>query len=353
MAKTTFNLLSSSLLLLSGCSGTQVGERIRHSPQWRDGKFHNAQPMRNEFLLGLRNWWNASPEATPKDPLPVQEVDSARFHTPPRTGLRVTWLGHSTSLVEMDGIRVLIDPVWGPRASLVSWAGPKRWYPPPLDLQGLPELDAVLISHDHFDHLDEGTIRKLGNRTDRFIVPLGVGKRLLAWGIDSGRIEELDWWDSLMVREIRVVSTPARHASGRSLFDRDRSLWCGFALSGPTRSLYYSGDTGPQEAFAEIGRRLGPFDLTLLECGQYDPAWPDWHMAPESTLSAHRAVDGKVLMPVHWGLFKLAFHSWKEPIERLLQANADSLSTIVVPRPGGSFEPPEEQPHDPWWEPLR
>lgn len=309
------------------------------SPQWKDGKFHNPEPIVNDFWKVAARSVRRQTERVRPDSVPRMAVDLEQLRTAPESGLRLTWFGHSSSLLEIDGRRILIDPVWSARVSPVSWAGPKRWYEPLASLDSLPALDAVLISHDHYDHLDRTAIETLESRRPRYVVPLGVGARLREWGVETERIVELDWWDSTRVVDLEIVATPARHASGRGILDRDKSLWCGYALRGAAHKVWYSGDTGPQKAFATIGERLGPFDLTLVECGQYDSAWPDWHMAPEQSLAAHEAVRGAAMVPVHWGLFKLAFHAWNDPVERLVAANADGAATILVPRPGESIEP--------------
>ncbi|MEN9307781.1 MAG: hypothetical protein RL173_1713 [Fibrobacterota bacterium] len=337
-------------LCAASCSTDSKETRRERSPQWKDGKFRNPEPMKNDFWLALKGNFTKSPITVPPKPLPVVQVDSRQFLTPPASGLRVTWLGHSTNILEIDGHRFLLDPVWAKRSSPVQWAGPSRWYEPLIALDSLPALDAVLISHNHFDHLDRGVVEGLKKRDPRYVVGLGLGETLEKWGVPAHRITELDWWDSAHVGEVEIVSTPARHASGRGLFDQGKTLWMGFAIKADSHSVYYSGDTGPFQAATEIGKRLGPFDFTLIECGQYDPAWPDWHMAPEQSLSLHKAVRGKVMMPVHWGLFRLAYHSWKDPVERLLAANSDGSATIVVPRPGQSIEPTERQELSKWWE---
>lgn len=340
-------------LCAASCSGEQTAARklrLEGSPQWKSGKFVNPEPMKNDMWKAVVGYCKSSPIATPPKPLPVIKIDSRRFLMPPVSGLRVTWLGHSTNLLEIDGHRFLLDPVWADRSSPVQWAGPKRWYDPLVALDSLPELDAVLVSHNHFDHLDQGVVEGLKSRNPRYVVGLGLGATLERWGVPGDRITELDWWDSTQVGELRITSTPARHASGRGLFDQGKSLWMGFAIAGSVHKVYYSGDTGPFKTATGIGTRLGPFDFTLIECGQYDPAWPDWHMAPEQSLALHKAVRGKVMMPVHWGLFRLANHSWKDPVERLMAANADDAATIVVPRPGQSIEPTQGQESPRWWE---
>lgn len=333
-----------------GCSAKPDPRQARkeRSPQWKDGQFVNPEPIQNHYGKMLSGWWNSSPTKSPPQPLPTVKVDPKLFLTPPASGLRLTWLGHSTAILEIDGHRFLLDPVWSDRSSPVQWAGPKRWYAPLFAVKNLPEIDAVLISHDHFDHLDRTLIDSLKDRNPRFVVPLGTGETLEESGVPAERIVELDWWETTRIGDLEITSTPARHASGRSLI-QNRSLWMGFAIKGPVHKVYYSGDTGPMKQAAEIGTRLGPFDLTVLECGQYDPAWPDWHMTPEQTLALHKAVRGQALVPVHWGLFALANHSWDDPVNRLVAANADSKERILVPRPGQSIEPDSLTNLAPWW----
>ncbi len=286
----------------------------------------------------LWRWFTErTPAAEPAEPLPVVARTGSEFALPSDEG-RVTWLGHSTLLIELDGMKLLVDPVWGPRASPAAIFGVDRFYPPPLPWEELPTLDAVVISHDHYDHLDMPTIRRFAalDSVPRFIVPLGVGARLVGWGIPADRITELDWWDGTAVGSVELVATPARHFSGRTIWDADRTLWAGWAFRGRDRSIFYSGDTAMSPHFAAIGERLGPFDLTLMEIGAYDQGWPDVHMGPEQAVEAHLAVRGKVMMPVHWGLFKLAFHGWTEPVERVVVAAADAGVPLVIPRPGES-----------------
>jgi L-ascorbate metabolism protein UlaG (beta-lactamase superfamily) len=219
-------------------------------------------------------------------------------------------------------------------------------------LADLPEIDAILISHDHYDHLDHRTITALKERVGKFIVPLGVGAHLAFWGVPEDRIVELDWWEHTRVGRIEITCTPARHASGRGLFDKDLTLWSGYALVGPKHRVYFSGDTGMQEAFSTIGQRFGPFDATLIESGEYSAHWPDWHIGPEQAVAAHRLVQGAVLIPIHWGLFKLAPHTWTEPVERVTAAAALAGVTVATPRPGESIEPGTPLLTKRWWPEL-
>jgi L-ascorbate metabolism protein UlaG (beta-lactamase superfamily) len=252
-------------------------------------------------------------------------------------------------LLELDGRRILTDPVWSRRASPLGWLGPRRWYEPPIAVADLPELDAVLISHDHYDHLDRATVIALNRRAATFVVPLGIGAHLAYWGVPDERIIELDWWERATVSGLEIVSTPARHASGRMLIDNDQTLWSSYAVLGPRHRAFFSGDTGLFPALNEIGERLGPFDLTMIEVGQYHRAWPDWHIGPEQAVQAHGMLRGRTLLPMHWGLFTLAYHGWTEPAERVLAAARAQSVNVLLPRPGESLEPDEPGKAARWW----
>lgn len=328
------------------------GERLRRmqqSPQWKDGAFENPQPLVNDAWGMLTGLFHVSPDVSPREPVNVAKVDPQTWKTPPASGLRVTWLGHSTTLVEIDGYRVLTEPVWSERASPVTWLGPKRWYAPPIALHELPAIDAVVISHDHYDHLDYPTIAAMKDWKTTFFVPLGVGAHLEYWGVPAERIVELDWWQRKSLGNLELVATPSRHASGRVLWDKDAKLWAGWVVIGPKHRVYYSGDTGLFPAMRDIGSKLGPFDLTMFEVGQYNPAWPDWHIGPEQAVEAHQWVGGKVFLPVHWGLFTLAYHGWTEPVERVLAARERFPAEVMTPRPGESVEPEVTHSPERWW----
>ncbi len=326
------------------------------SPEWRGKRFVNPQPLANDFWVSLRGLLHVSPVVSPREPLPTALISAASYASPPVSGLRATWFGHSSALVEIDGVRILTDPIWSERSSPTRLVGPRRWNQPLIALNDLPAIDAVIISHDHYDHLDYGTIRAMREWKNVFIVPLGIGAHLESWGIPASRIVELDWWQRTTVRSgaasIEVVATPARHASGRILFDNDAKLWAGFALISANHRVWYSGDTGLFPALRDIGERLGPFDLTMIEVGQYGQGWPDWHLGPEQAVRAHAMVRGKVLLPVHWGLFALAYHGWTEPIERALVASSAAGVTVLTPRPGERVEPSLPSAINRWWPTL-
>jgi L-ascorbate metabolism protein UlaG (beta-lactamase superfamily) len=328
-------------------------ERVERSPEWTGRQFENPQPLINDIWRSVVTLFEADENVTPRAQPPYVPVEAGRFATPPPSGLRVTWFGHSSLLLEIDGHRFLMDPMWSERVGPVGWAGPKRWYPPPIALADLPAVDAVIISHDHYDHLDYGTVKALTATGVRFIVPLGVGAHLARWGVAEDKITELDWWQGLSLGDLRVTATPARHASGRTLiFDNDATLWAGYALVGPMHRVYFSGDTGLFPGLKEIGARLGPFDLTMIEVGQYDAAWPDWHSGPEQAVRAHQMVGGRVMLPIHWGLFALASHGWTEPIERTLVAAQKSGVVVMTPKPGESVDPTAPPAVNRWWPSL-
>ena len=275
-------------------------------------------------------------ERTPREPLGPFKTDAGFYQTPPASGLRVTWMGHSTSLMEIDGMRVLIDPVWDERAAPVEWFGPKRFFAAPLALGELPAIDVVLLSHDHYDHLGAGTMRRLASLAAvsqaRWVTTPGVGSILGDFGIAPARVTELDWTESLRVGSLQITALPARHFSGRSLFNRFQTLWASFALVGSEHKVFYGADSGEWEGFGEIGRQYGPFDLTMLEIGAFNTLWADIHMGPDGAARTYQAMGAHgLLMPIHWGLFDLALHGWREPIERMFAI--DGL-TLWAPEPG-------------------
>ncbi|WP_426286150.1 MBL fold metallo-hydrolase [Luteibacter sp. E-22] len=331
----------------SGANDPHAADIVR-SPQWHGDRFANPLPMYSNIQGGILQMLESQPGEEPDAPVPTID-SSAVYAQPPASGLRVTWFGHSSMLVEIDGANIVVDPLWSERPSPFPWLGPKRWYEPPVPIDHLPHVDAVVISHDHYDHLDRASVQALNARGTRFIVPLGVGAHLIGWGVPQERITELDWWQEAKVGNVRVVSTPSRHASGRLSPQSDRTLWTGFALVGPAHRAFYSGDTGLNDTFIDVGTRLGPFDVTMIEVGQYDPQWPDWHLGPEQAMLVHEEVRGRVLIPVHWGLIKLAHHAWTEPPERILAAAKCSHAGVLIPEPGQAVEPTTHPVIPHWW----
>lgn len=332
-----------------GASGQRL-ETMKKSKQWSGSGFENPQPLWNDVWGSVKAMNERSPVSSPKKPLPVVKTDVKTLKTLPKNGLRITWLGHSTTLIELDGMRILTDPVWGERASPFTFVGPQRWYEMPISLEDLPPIDVVVISHDHYDHLDYPTFARIKDtwKSTKFLVPLGVGAHLEYWGVPAAQIVEMDWWQEKAFGDVTITCTPARHASGRQVFDQNDTLWAGYAFVGPKHRVYFSGDTGLFPAFKDIGDKYGPFDVTMIEVGAYHRAWPDWHIGPEQAIQAHRMLKGKLFLPIHWGMFDLAMHGWTEPIERVqVAANAANVP-VITPRPGEIIDPKTTKTTK-WW----
>ena len=331
-------------------------ERMRASPLWSGAGFRNLHPI----IPGLRDPGAAMPtirefiwggeRRVPRGPLPSVNPLEA-WQRRPESGLRATWLGHSTVLLEIDGLRVLTDPVWGPRASPFRALGPKRFQPVPVRLRALPPLDLVVVSHDHYDHLDYPTVRELARRRVPFVTSLGVGAHLEAWGVLPELITELDWWEShnLPGTGLSVTAAPSQHFSGRSFKARNTTLWSALVLRSGRHSVFFSGDTGLTTQYQATRERLGPFDLVMLEVGAFHPGWGDMHLGPENALKALALLGGGAFLPVHWGTFSLAMHAWDQPAEALLQMSAKADAQLLMPRLGEPVEPARGQDIEPWW----
>lgn len=333
--------------------GGRPDERVRRSPQWRDGKFHNrattstmppdgATETLRDFAFGDKT------KRKPAGPVPLV----APRRDAPADGLHITWYGHASSLVEIDGARVLIDPIWSDRCSPSQVVGPRRLHAVPHELDELGRIDAVVISHDHYDHLDLPTVRALTrDHAAVFVVPLGIGAHLRSWDVPEHRIVELDWNESHRVAGITLTATPAQHFSGRGL-TRDTTLWASWVIAGPEHRVYYTGDTGYFDGYAEIGEEHGPFDAALVQIGAYGSGWPDIHMTPEQGVAAHRDVRGGLLIPVHWATFNLALHDWSEPVDRVWREAKAHDVRMAVPKPGERIDVANPPAVDGWWQAL-
>jgi L-ascorbate metabolism protein UlaG (beta-lactamase superfamily) len=327
----------------------------------KGSKYQNPVPTQ---LGGLSLMLKVAPEflrkrpgREPSGPLGPFRTDAEVLRTAPVSGLRVTWFGHSSVLVEIDGVRVLIDPVWEERAAPTQMFGPKRFFPPTIGLEQLGPLDAVLVSHDHYDHLGKHSIYRLSRLNNaaraRWVTSAGVGKRLRGFGVEEGRIAELDWTQSVeiagaeMGQAIKITAWPARHFSGRGLFDRMTTLWSSFVLEGPKHRVFFGADSGYWPGFAEIAGRYDRFDLTMLEIGASNPLWANIHLGPDNAARAYTemaaAMGGTdragLYMPIHWGLFNLALHPWRQPVERTLELAGAADLPLWLPTPGEPTEP--------------
>jgi L-ascorbate metabolism protein UlaG (beta-lactamase superfamily) len=337
-----------------GAQPSDIRATAERSPNFRDGVFVNLEPAsqfsidREEQRQMLWEVVGNRGATRPRAAIPLATQEARAFETGAGQ-IAVSWFGHSTALLEIDGYRVLTDPVWSERCSPSDIVGPGRMHPPPVPLDALPALDAIVISHDHYDHLDIDTIVALAHsQWAPFVVPLGVGAHLRDWGIPDERIIELDWNEHAQVDQLTLICTPARHFSGRFL-NRNGTLWASWAIIGPAHRAYFGGDTGYTKSFAEIGAEHGPFDITLMPVGAYNRTWPDIHMNPEEAVQAHLDVNGRLLVPIHWCTFRLAPHPWAEPIERLLAAADAAHVQVAVPKPGERVDPTATAELDPWW----
>ena len=357
-------LLGAALLLLwstdwlgsfgAGAAGKRR-DRVRRSPRWRDGRFHNVDPTRTILHGGLPTMLHLQLRGKeiryPRRPVPVEARACRDYEDAPASGLRATWIGHATVLLEIAGRRVLTDPVWSERVSPSTLVGPRRFFAPPLPLDALPPIDAVVISHDHYDHLDMATVRALAHRGTSFLVPLGAGAHLERWGVPAAQTHELDWGETVRLDPVTFTITPSRHFSGRGLHNRDSTLWSSWVIASDRSRVYCCGDSGYFGGFRDIGRDLGPFDLTLISAGAYSPIWPLIHMTPEEVVQAHVDLRGRLLMPIHWGTFNLAFHDWNEPALRTFVSATERSLPLLLPRPGRMIEPARAGSlgADEWW----
>ena len=360
----TIVLAVALLLAISALAITQLpqfgaaadGERLKRvmrSERHISGKFENLEETHTlvpgKLIEMITHQFFGDEQRVPPQPVPVVKRRAADYAVKPAHGIRATWLGHASVLIEIAGGRVLTDPIFSERCSPFSYIGPERVAAVPFAAGDVPLIDVVVISHDHYDHLDMATIQALSARGTRFVVPLGIGAHLERWGVPKDRVVDLDWYQSFEHQGLMFTATPARHYSGRGLLDSDQTLWASWVIAGPSERVFFSGDTGYSAEFKKIGERFGPFQLTLIKIGASDPTWQQIHMSAEEAVKTHQDVRGQLLLPIHWGTFNLAYHAWNEPADRALAAAQAANVAIALPKPGEWVDPSAPPQITTWW----
>jgi len=330
-------------------------QRIINSPQFVKGRFRNQGRKRADMTLSkmpklMRENNTGKVERKPTKKIQYLERSKADFATLPDQPLRITWFGHSAFLVEIEGIRLLFDPQLGKAAAPVPFAVRRFHKRVPLQPEDFPEIDAVIYTHDHYDHLDYASVKKLKDKVGHWITPLGVGAHLKRWGVDPKLITQLDWWEETSFKHLRIISTPNQHFSGRKFAWRDKTLWSSWVIEGKENKIFFNGDSGYYSGFEIIGNKFGPFDICLMECGQYHYMWKENHMTPEETAQAFLELKGKSMIPMHWGAFTLAPHSWTDPVERISHMSEELGFNLITPRIGESVIPGKHEPKEKWWQ---
>ncbi|MDA3890891.1 MAG: MBL fold metallo-hydrolase [Salinivirgaceae bacterium] len=350
----TFITLSGFIWFNSGQNGGNKMDKMKASTNYKDGKFQNQEetPVMHpdtSYFSVMRQFMKKGENREPETALQTVKFDKDAFLAE-TDGIKSVWFGHSTVLLNINGLIVLTDPFFGERASPVSFMGTKKFdYTHNVAVADLPDIDIVLISHDHYDHLDKKTIMQINEKATSFIVPLGIESQLEKWKVGTDKIIELDWWQQFKVNaELIITMTPARHFSGRGL-TRNKTLWCSYVVEANGQKVFFSGDSGYGEHFKEIGAKFGPFDLTLMECGQYNNSWAFIHMNPSETYKANADLGGHKMIPLHWGKFKLSLHSWTEPVELLIESSKGDTSIILTPKIGKVAQVTDSNAFDYWW----
>jgi len=345
--------------LLVGCdkeSSSQIErkKRIQNSQQYKDGKFVN--PIDAPLIAEGGTWeyikkayFTSRKDPKPTDKLPMKSIQRNNWTNIDKSKLLFTWLGHSSILIAIDGKTILVDPVLEERASPFSWIGPKRFHPAPVTVKELPSIDVVLITHDHYDHLEEPTIKQLEAKAGIFLMPIGIGELFEQWGIPPNKIIELDWWEDHQAGSLKFTAAPTIHYARRGLFDGNERLWCSFSVQGKYKKVFISGDSGYFDGFKKIGEKLGPFDITFLKIGSYDEMWKQIHMLPEEAVQQHMDLHGNILVPLHWATFDLALHPWYEPIERMVTAAQEKNVKFVTPIVGERVNIRKLPTVNTWW----
>lgn len=299
---------------------------------------------------GIKEWLlGGDVERVPTSALPEVKTDFDLFKKPAED-LKVVWFGHSSVLMNFDGKTILLDPVMSHSTGPFGFM--KRFQKPVVELSELPPIDVILISHDHYDHLDMDTIKFFKDKTTQFIVPLGVGSHLRGWGISEERIKELDWWQSARFEDIQIIATPAQHFSGRSFANQNKTLWASWVIRSDKHNVYFCADSGYDTHFKDIGEKYGPFDLAFIENGQYNEKWREVHLLPEESIQAYQDLKARKYFPIHWGMFNLALHSWYEPIENTAKAAEKSNIPLIVPKIGELVTVNNDYVTSYWWKQM-
>ena len=340
-----FGGLLMALSIFSICQPKEAAAQKFYNTEFEyKTNFNNIWQILKEYIT-VKRAAPAPPVALPVKPLSFAEIQAAKDNSAAK-------LGHSSVLMKVNEQIILIDPVFSERASPVQWAGPKRFHQAPIELADIPAVDVVLISHDHYDHLDKGSIKQLKDKVKHFVVPLRVGNYLREWGVSDSQITELDWWQSTKLNGVEYIATPTQHFSGRGLLDRDETLWASWVIRSSDINVYFSGDSGYFSGFKEIGEKYGPFDLTFVETGAYNHLWSEIHMLPEESMQAHIDLKGKVMMPIHNATFDLALHDWDEPLERITELAKQQQVELSTPVFGELFELEQPISSVRWWRNL-
>jgi L-ascorbate metabolism protein UlaG (beta-lactamase superfamily) len=353
---TVFTFMKSSPQFGGKVSKEQKAE-FKKLSHYENGKFTNAEPFVikmdcHSVTEMLKETIRSKPHIHPDKNIEVVKFEVNQLNKDLEGKARVVWLGHSSFLIHIEDKVILIDPVFSDYAAPHKLLGRKRYNNEmPFDVMDLDKIDAVIISHDHYDHLDYPTINKIKDKIEHVIVPLGVGNHFKEWGFAADKIQEMDWWNETQLGNLKIAFTPSRHASGRGLSDQSSTLWGSWCLLGQNQKIFFSGDGGYGIHFKEIGAKYGPFDFGMVECGQYNEKWAGMHMVPEESVQAGLDAQIKTFMPIHWGAFTLANHTWTDPVERFTKKALELNAVIATPSIGQSIEVASSQyPREDWWE---